>query len=132
MFSAPPATTISASPVWIQRAAGVDSLEAGAANAVHGIGGHFDGQAGLYGSVPGDVAVFHDLPDAAKHDLVDLVPLDAGADHGFPDYGGGEVGSRRVGKATLEPADCGAHTANENNILHLNSLLRMDGRCQAC
>ncbi len=98
---------------------GVDRLEAGAADAVDGVGGHLDGQAGLDGGVARDVAVLHDLADAAEDDLVDLLALDAGALDGLPDDGGAEVGGRGVGEAALEPADGGAHAADDDNVFHL-------------
>ena len=78
MFSVPPATMTSASPARMLRALN-DALHAGAADHANGVGGDLEGDAGLHSGLTGGVLAQAGGEDTAKHDLVHLLGLQAGA-----------------------------------------------------
>jgi hypothetical protein len=97
----------------------VDRLQDAAADAVDCVSRHLDRQTSLHCGVAGDVSVLHHLAHAAQNDLVDLLSPHAATLDRCLDYGGREVGGRRISEATLETPYGRTGTADDNYISHL-------------
>ena len=90
-----------------------DGLQAGAAHHAHGVGGDRVGQTGLYAHLTGGVLTLSGGQDAAEHQLVHLVGLQARPVEGFLHHDGAQVGRGGVGQGALKRADCGTAAADD-------------------
>src|SRR5690606_32798336 len=98
---------------------GVDRLEAGATQAVHGLAGHLDREAGKEGRHPRHVAVvLARLVRTAEARIVDQRRVDPGAVDEGAERRRRQIVRAYRGQRTAVPADRGAHRIDDPSFHH--------------
>jgi len=118
MFSAPAATSTSASPqriAWAEH----DRLEAGPADLVDGRGAHARGKTGADGGLPADVLAQARAEDVADDDFLDLCGGNSGPADGRLDGDAAQGRRRDLGQRSAEAADRRSRAAGEEySVVH--------------